>query len=299
MLRQCFDTTDSTLANVAGVVFLATPHTGSGLATMAKLLPRFLRPSSHVFELVGSSPDLRNLNSWYRQNVGKLHIKTKVFYEKIGFFGKLIVAEDRADPGIIDVIPIATGENHFSICKPDTRENLVFRSVVEFVQECLTAPLPISQQVTLETAKPSVNIFFGAVYNQTTFIAGNVGITKKAVSPKQTLSTLNAATSDPAQVADIAPPDNNILQQLAAQHEAKASNWIDKLEFYLDIDFPMACSTAQEIETWIQQNGDIITKPAKVKLYNQLARVEITKVKRNMTGSDIDRVEYFLKEAKK
>jgi hypothetical protein len=86
------------LDSVKGVVFIATPHTGSLHATLLDRLRLFARPSPSALDLVKNNANLRNLNVWYRNN-WSLRIRHKVFYEKRGTTGGVIVADDSADPG--------------------------------------------------------------------------------------------------------------------------------------------------------------------------------------------------------
>jgi hypothetical protein len=138
LLRMGHDTRSDCLQSVLGLAFLATPHTGSGVASLARFLPRVFRPSTLVYELAAASSELRDLNDWYRDNARHLGVRTKVLYEKRGFLGRLIVREDSANPGIEGVKPIATDESHTSICKPASTNSFVFKSVREFVRECLS-----------------------------------------------------------------------------------------------------------------------------------------------------------------
>ncbi|MDE5108998.1 MAG: hypothetical protein O4808_18715, partial [Trichodesmium sp. St17_bin3_1_1] len=73
-------------------------------------------------------------NEWYRQNVEKLGIKTKVFYETKPLNGILVVNEDSSNPGIRDVKPFAISEDYISIAKPG-KNGLVYLSTIQFCEE--------------------------------------------------------------------------------------------------------------------------------------------------------------------
>jgi len=54
------------LGRVEKIAFLATPHSGSGLASWGDRLRIVIRPSAATAALVRNDPNLRNLNNWYR-----------------------------------------------------------------------------------------------------------------------------------------------------------------------------------------------------------------------------------------
>jgi pimeloyl-ACP methyl ester carboxylesterase len=125
-----------------GVCFIATPHSGTDLADYVKFLASFLTTVA-VDDLKANDSRLRELNLWYR-NHAFTRFKTDVYCEKkvTGWKGLgMIVVDDRsADPGIPGVIPIPLDEDHLSICKPASRENLLYKRARRFVKECLVNP---------------------------------------------------------------------------------------------------------------------------------------------------------------
>ena len=118
-----------------GVVFLATPHSGSRIPNYLSSLGRMLRLSVSVRELEANAAPLRDLNLWYRNNARRLAIQTRVFFETRQTNGVRIVDEASADLGIEGVFPIPVEADHITICKLDTRDTLVFSSVANFVRE--------------------------------------------------------------------------------------------------------------------------------------------------------------------
>jgi pimeloyl-ACP methyl ester carboxylesterase len=122
-----------------GVCFIATPHSGADLANYVKFLAKFLATIA-VEDLKANDPQLRGLNEWYR-NHAFTRFKTEVYCEKkvTGWKGLgVIVVDDRsADPGLPGVSPVPLDEDHLSICKPASRESLLYKRVRRFVKECL------------------------------------------------------------------------------------------------------------------------------------------------------------------
>jgi pimeloyl-ACP methyl ester carboxylesterase len=120
------------LGNTKGVIFLGTPHSGSQMATWTtRLLSLVTGPI--VSELVSDSPQLRELNTWYRSHVGELHIKHQVYAETKAMAGGLVVDQASADPGVPDLIPIPVEADHISLAKPASRESLLYQRVRTFV----------------------------------------------------------------------------------------------------------------------------------------------------------------------
>jgi NACHT domain len=123
-----------------GVVFLSTPHTGSGLANLAEYF-HFLGFTPAVQELKENATALVELREWYSWKVKQLHIETKVFYEniptKVGLFQAIVVDRASADPGILDVRPIAVDADHNEICRFPSRSYFVYRRIKSFALEVL------------------------------------------------------------------------------------------------------------------------------------------------------------------
>jgi len=144
MLRHARDLNDpawTAVMNAArGIVFLSTPHSGSDIASWVEHVGTLLRASVSIKELKAHDPRLRELNIWYRNNVGTLGIKTQVYYEKYSTRGVLVVNATSADPGISGVTPVPMDADHSTITKPEDRNTLIYRSVKRFVESCLAEP---------------------------------------------------------------------------------------------------------------------------------------------------------------
>ena len=131
---QNFPQYQDILQQIKGIVFLSTPHTGTHLSNLIQNIGFLTRPTVNIEELQEHSPQLRSLNEWYRQNVDKLGIQTKVFYETKSMNGILVVDEDSSNPGIRDVKPVAISEDYISIAKPE-KNDLVYLSTIKFCEE--------------------------------------------------------------------------------------------------------------------------------------------------------------------
>ncbi|WAN69851.1 hypothetical protein BJP36_37800 [Moorena producens JHB] len=125
------------LKQTKGIVFLATPHTGSHLANLIDNIGVLAQTTVSVKELKAHHPQLRELNEWYRENVRSLGIATKVYYETQPVKGILVVDPDSANPGIEKVKPVALANNHIDLCKPESKNSQVYLGVKKFIKECL------------------------------------------------------------------------------------------------------------------------------------------------------------------
>jgi tetratricopeptide (TPR) repeat protein len=123
-----------------GVVFLATPHTGSGITNAANALSVLYRGTPAVRDLKRNAAHLRQLNNRYRDWADEVKIRHLVFYEMHKTKGVRVVDEASANPCLAGVEPIAVDANHFNICKPEGRRSLVYGQVSRFVATLCPEP---------------------------------------------------------------------------------------------------------------------------------------------------------------
>lgn len=143
MLRKCADAynQDHTrfLNLVRGVVFIATPHQGSsGAAALNFVLRRVL--SKNTKELVYGEAALVDLYAWFRNWVGKSGISVAAYHETLKTDGVMVVDTVTANPGVLGCELVAVQADHFSICKPLSRQSQIYISVNSFIQKRLSNP---------------------------------------------------------------------------------------------------------------------------------------------------------------
>ena len=140
------------LARVKKNAFLGTPHRGSFLATFAVRWRLLIRPSDTTRDLLPGSPQLKDLNYWYRQFSQDNGIENlllvegkpaSVFGVSLPKFIGTVVSEESADGGLQGT-PIVVDENHSGICKPATREAQVYVLVREFISRPLDGALDVT-----------------------------------------------------------------------------------------------------------------------------------------------------------
>jgi predicted alpha/beta hydrolase family esterase len=127
-------------AATRGVVFIATPHTGSDLASVARYLGFLLRINAAGKELQALSAPLFELNTWYRENHRRMGVATEVFFETQTTKGVQVVDRGSADPGLEGVVPIGLDADHVSICKPSGRGDLIYQCTKTFIDSQLAPP---------------------------------------------------------------------------------------------------------------------------------------------------------------
>jgi hypothetical protein len=135
-------------AATRGVVFLATPHTGSDLAGLARSLGLLLRPTIATRELEALASPLLELNTWYRENVRRLRVATQAYFENQKTKGVVVVDRASADPSLEGVTVIGLDANHSGVCKPASRDDLLYKRSQAFIRNVLgvaTQALPGGQ----------------------------------------------------------------------------------------------------------------------------------------------------------
>ncbi|WP_245287009.1 tetratricopeptide repeat protein [Bradyrhizobium sp. Tv2a-2] len=139
---------DALIKRVEKVAFLGTPHAGSDLASWGDRLRIMVRPSAATASLVRNDPNLRDLNSWYREWANARGVAHLILAEAkpTVIFG-MIVPPDSADPGLANarVVPIDT--DHRGICKPIDRTKDIYVLLRDFILRPIQRPKPVADAV--------------------------------------------------------------------------------------------------------------------------------------------------------
>jgi pimeloyl-ACP methyl ester carboxylesterase len=124
------------LQMVHGVVFIATPHSGSRKATLLERLRLVVWPTAATIALAANTPELRRLNTSYRRFAEERRdsLHHLIFYEMQPTKAGSIVDEISSDPGLSTGDAIAVDADHVSICKGRQSDDLVVKLVQQFVR---------------------------------------------------------------------------------------------------------------------------------------------------------------------
>ncbi len=112
------------------VMFLGTPHTGAGKATLLEKLRLFAWGSDSARDLVANNPTLRNLNTGYRTLAEERRDLSHLVYFEMGstILGR-IVDPASADPGLPNCRPIPVREDHIRLAKIADRADPIYHDL--------------------------------------------------------------------------------------------------------------------------------------------------------------------------
>ncbi|XP_063963574.1 protein SERAC1-like [Lytechinus pictus] len=141
------------MGETKGVVFYSTPHHGSSLAAYSQQAKYLLYPSTEVKELSQDSPVLRNLHGRFRALVQTHQLPVLTFGESlptnIGLSVKtLVVPPLSSNPGCGEFHEMPM--DHQNICKPHSRNSLLYQLTLRFIQRNITLPLSVALSEKLD-----------------------------------------------------------------------------------------------------------------------------------------------------
>lgn len=126
---------------VRGVMFIATPHSGSDLSNYLQHISTFARTTPAIEDLEAHHPRLRESNVWFRNNVKRLKIRVGVLFEtkktKMLKVPAMVVDETSADPGIEGIAPEPVETDHIEICKPTAQSSKVVLHTLRLIDKAI------------------------------------------------------------------------------------------------------------------------------------------------------------------
>lgn len=118
-----------------GIMFIATPHSGSLTATFINNFSKVYRSTAAIKELEAHHPYLEELSSWFRKFYKKSDIKAHVLTENEGTLGVVVVDSTSGNPFLDGVIPIKVDKDHISISKAESKDDVIYTEVVRFIKD--------------------------------------------------------------------------------------------------------------------------------------------------------------------
>lgn len=140
--------------NCTDIIFLAVPHNGSEVANIFEYARLFVRRNEIVQQLQQDESALRLLSNTFKNYVQRKKPRCISYYEtkqlrirKQGLlglgrlvpFGKMIVSESSAIGNFSQELPIPLDEDHISICKINSRDDLLYLSMREIIKHRIVA----------------------------------------------------------------------------------------------------------------------------------------------------------------
>jgi len=128
------------LSSCRGVLFLATPHQGSSLATLASKFKLYF-PTVTTEDLQDNDDHLIDLYEWYRANAPERNIQTRSYYEDRQTANVVtVVSRTSADPGVSGITargPTPLDKDHIQISKPLDRTDQAYLESVAMIGNLL------------------------------------------------------------------------------------------------------------------------------------------------------------------
>jgi len=136
------------LNQTKGAVFLAVPHDGAGGASFLKALSIVFRVNDIVKQLEKNASALDRLDGSFNTIVKQeklkcisffetKEIRIKKFYGLLGTKGIKIVSKASAIGRFIQSEPIGIDEDHIGICKLNSKDDLVYKNILSYIQDIL------------------------------------------------------------------------------------------------------------------------------------------------------------------
>ncbi|TAK20411.1 MAG: tetratricopeptide repeat protein [Chloroflexota bacterium] len=159
MLRDPSPAAQAIAERTRGVVFVATPHLGSGFANVIRRIP-ILSSAIALVELERDRQSLSALNDWYRTWVADGSCLHLVYHEArrtrkwlLPWPSILVVPRESADPGIAKVIATSIDADHIEIVKPADPEHRLVKEVRILLDSVLPSLSAEPQAAAAESAE--------------------------------------------------------------------------------------------------------------------------------------------------
>uniref|UniRef100_A0A914GRK6 GPI inositol-deacylase n=1 Tax=Globodera rostochiensis TaxID=31243 RepID=A0A914GRK6_GLORO len=136
LVKQLLLENEALLSKTVGVLFMATPHLGTPVAS--QLGPYFIRPSNDVLLLQPKSELNHELSEHFKTAAERIPIiVTTLECKKTAVFGREMMLVP-IESGILGKGPVYhLNNNHHYVCKPESKESPAYQIVLNFVNDAL------------------------------------------------------------------------------------------------------------------------------------------------------------------
>jgi hypothetical protein len=136
------------IGNCKAVMFLATPHQGSDLASLLSRFRLYFKTIT-IDELKDNDSHLRDLYQRYQQRANDYQIDTRSFFESRATSGAVVVVKpDSANPGV-GKKPLPHDADHVTIARPRRDDDEVVLEARELIEAQLRSnPTPLKATVS-------------------------------------------------------------------------------------------------------------------------------------------------------
>lgn len=150
LVRKAWERRDQRfLDRLTAIVFLGTPHEGSGIANFISYISWLVGSTVTVADLQQHQPALRTLANWYRDRHAELGIRSLAFFEtqpmKAGPVGAIIVDASSGTLSVAGARSIPIDADHGTICKPASALAQQYVSTELFLRESFKVPTPLAR----------------------------------------------------------------------------------------------------------------------------------------------------------
>jgi tetratricopeptide (TPR) repeat protein len=145
ILRKANDADDDprkkqVAAQTRAVLFLATPHAGAELASLADAFRTLFGTTVSVDDLRLHDAHLLDLYNWYRNHSLGLGIRTVTYYEKRPVMGVLPIVNPTSSQAGVGADAVPLDEDHLSIASPRARDDQVCNAARDLISNYVLAP---------------------------------------------------------------------------------------------------------------------------------------------------------------
>lgn len=163
ILRKAHDATNEprkrqVATSTQAVLFIATPHGGAQLASLADKFRTVFNTTVSISELKEHDAHLEDLGNWYTRASSELGIQTATYYELKSFKGIIPIVNPTSSHPRVGTDPVGLDEDHISIAKPLGKDAQVYNAARDLLRcHVLSTPPAVSTTSSSDHAKNTID----------------------------------------------------------------------------------------------------------------------------------------------